>query len=103
NRHHPENRVAAHQVLEIPAGGAPYSITAGAPAGHDLVKVVATVRPHRIADEARLADAGPFRSFQGTPEVLARDLTLELAEQSAAVPEGGAAVAEKVIRIVAGN
>jgi TPR repeat protein len=99
NRHHTDNRVLAHQVLEIPGPDAPYRIRVGGPAGHELIKVIATTRPDQLIQADRLAESGPFQSYRGTPEGLTRDLGIELKEKYPTATEADAAAFNKVIRI----
>ncbi len=94
-----QNKVTGLQVLELPASGV-YRFAAGGPPGLDLIKVIATRKPHRITPDNRLVDAGPFQTYQGTAAALARDLTLELKEHGPDRPEAGAGVAEAMIRIL---
>jgi hypothetical protein len=99
NKHAPSNRVAAHQVVQLPADNAPYRIKVGGPSGYDLLKIIATARPHKLTDPKEFAELGPFLAYRGSVRTLARDLSVELKEHVVG-PERGAAVADKVIRIV---
>lgn len=101
NKHQTDNRIMAHQVLQVPGTDAPYRIAVGGPAGHELIKIVATTRPDAIIDPQRLSELGPFRSYQGTAETLTRDLGIELEQRHRPGPQAGAATFNKVIRIMA--
>ena len=96
------NKVTAHQVLELPSSDA-YRFAVGGPPGLDLIKVIATKKPHRITADNQLAEAGHFQSYQGSAASLARDLSVELKERHTGGPEQGAGVAETVIRILPGS
>jgi len=100
NKHHPDNRVLAHQVLQIPGPEAPYRIRVSGPAGHELIKVIATTRPGQMIRPDQLSELGPFFSYRGTAQGLTRDLGIELKDKHLTGPEGGAAVVNKVIRIL---
>jgi hypothetical protein len=99
NRFEKENRVRAGEVLELPRGKHYHFKATGQP-GTDLIKVVATRKPHRITDDSRLAEAGDYRRYTGTPEALSRDLGVELKEKHEERNDAGAAVADVVIRIL---
>lgn len=98
NRFETSNRVRAGEVLELPRKSE-YHFRAGGPTGHDLIKVVATRKPHRITDDARLSAAGDFKVYQGTPEMLSRDIGVELKDRHRQEGDSGASLAEVVIRI----
>lgn len=100
NQHATDNRVLAHQVLQIPGPDAPYRIRVGGPAGHELIKVIATTRPGQIIRQDQLTELGPFYSYRGNTQGLTRDLGIELKERHPPSAEGGAAMTNKVIRIV---
>lgn len=100
NKHHTDNRVLAHQVLQIPGPDAAYRIRVGGPAGHELIKVIATTRPGQVIRPDQLAEFGPFKSYRGSAEGLTRDLGIELKDKHLTGPESGAAMTNKVIRIV---
>lgn len=99
NKYATDNRVLAHQPVQIPGPDAPYRIRVGGPAGHELIKVIATTRPDRVVSADQLSELGAFYAYRGTTASLTRDLGIELKEKHAGKSDVGAAVAEKVIRI----
>ena len=101
NKHTPDNRILAHQVLQIPGPDAPYRIRVNGPSGHELIKVIATTRPGPIIPADQLSELGPFQSYRGTAESLTKDLVIELKRKNLDVPNGAAATVNKVVRIQA--
>lgn len=95
NKYQKDNRVLAHQVLQIPDRDARFRIRVGGPAGTELIKVVATTRKGALIDRTRTSAAGPFRSMKDSTTIVARDLTVELKKRH----DAGYATYNKIIRI----
>ncbi len=96
NKYQRNNRVQAHEVVQIPEEGARVRFTVSGPAGREVLKVFATERPISYFDVQRLAEAGAYYSVPGDARSIARDLNVELNETQRA--EYG--VATKVVRIL---
>jgi TPR repeat protein len=101
NKYSKDNRILAHQVLQIPAPDAPYRIRVGGPTGHELIKIIATTQPGELIRADQLAELGPFSAYRGDTQSLTRDLGIELNQRHTSAPEGGAATFNKVLRITA--
>jgi TPR repeat protein len=82
NRHQQDNRVFAHQVVQIPGPDAQFRLRASGPPGQELIKVFATLTPGTLLRPHLMAEAGAFQRFASdSTEELARDLQVELAER----------------------
>jgi len=101
NKHTPDNRILAHQVLQIPGADAPYRVKVNGPSGHELIKVIATIRPGSIIPSDQLSELGPFHSYRGTTNSLTKDLVIEFDRKYLDAPNGASATVNKIFRIVA--
>ncbi len=72
----PGGKVPGGAIVQIPGEDAQAQIVASAPAGNELIKVIATSEPLEIVEPQRLVGAGAFRGVEGGAEQLARDLAL---------------------------
>ncbi len=95
NKFQRDNRVLAHQVLQIP-GDDTWRIKVGGPAGQELIKVIATIKPDPVINLARLDELGPFYRYREPAPTLTRDLSAVINREH----HGSSATAEKVVRIL---
>lgn len=89
-----DNRIAAGEVLEIAGPDSGLRIAVGAPAGTELITVIASNRPDEVFEQAELAIAGPFRSLEGGAPTAVRRLEAAMAGES----EGQWAVYDHVLQ-----
>ena len=74
-------RVAANQVVEIPAPGSGTSIRVSGPVGRELIKVIASTSPVPLFEAAKPAGSGPFAALE-TGRSVARDLQVTMDAQA---------------------
>ena len=76
NSFHKQNFVQAGQLLQVPGPREDYQLTVNAPYGVNLIKALATKRQVSLFESSQLMQNGAFRTFQGGPKGLARQLQL---------------------------
>lgn len=96
NKYQKDNRILAHQVLQIPGADASWRVKVGGPPGQELIKVIATLKPDAVINHERLAELGPLYQYRDTAQTLTRDLGVELNERH----RGGSATFEQIVRIL---
>lgn len=89
-----DNRIAAGEVLEIAGPDSGLRIAVGAPAGTELITVIASNRPDEVFEQAELAVASPFRSLEGGASVAVRRLEAAMAGE----PDGQWVVYDHVLQ-----
>lgn len=87
--------VKSGRTVKIPGKGSA-RIVATAPAGNELIRVIASSEPVTVIDRSLLRGAGTFKSIEGGAGQLAKDLTVVAAKPSVAFYD-------KVIKTVADN
>jgi hypothetical protein len=99
NKFQKDNKVLAHQVVQIPGSDATWRIKVGGPAGQELIKVIATTKPDAVIDPIKLADLGSIYQYRESAQALTRDLSAVLKNNDGGI----SATFEKVIRILPQN
>jgi hypothetical protein len=92
NEFQPVRRIKAGEIVQIPGEDAGARIVATAPAGNELIRVIASATPIEVIDPQLLTGTGAFRSIEGGAEQVSKDLALALAA------EPGMAFYDKVIK-----
>lgn len=81
NEFQPGEMVAAGETVQIPGKGAPAQIIASAPAGNELVRVIASSSPIEVIARELLVGTGAFKEIDGGAEQVAKDLTVVAAAE----------------------
>jgi hypothetical protein len=103
NDFHQNNLVKAGTVYTIPPREAPFAIRAKAPAGEDVVKVIATLDNVNLIKEGDLVPvAGKPKGFRGIKKNL-KALVIEMEATLKPVDPAKWAEAERVVKIVPAN
>lgn len=97
NKYQRDNRIQAHETVQIPDERSHTRLTVHGPAGSEMLKVLATDKP--VIDVSRLHEAGDYYAMAGDTENIARDLSVDLNAQGG----NGLGVATRVVRIVTGT
>jgi Domain of unknown function (DUF4384)/Sel1 repeat len=97
NKFQKDQRVLAHQVVQIPGPDADWRIKVSGPAGVEHIKVIVSTSPEPVINPTQLAELGPVHAFRGTAQSLTRDLNIELNERRT----DSRAVFDKFVRILA--
>ncbi len=95
NDYQQDNRVRAGQTVRIPGKQASFDLRVGGPAGHELIKVIATTGPKPLFNPYDLIEAAPFREYNKDAMGASKDLSVVLREQHSQ----GWAQYDKVIRV----
>ena len=65
-------------MVPIPGRGAEFDFIAGAPAGTDLITVVASEDSRSLTEDQAMQEVGPFNALLKTSSIFAKDLAVEL-------------------------
>ena len=82
NAYQTETRVAANQVVEVPAPNSGASIRVGGPTGRELIKVIASTTPTPLFAAAGTPAAGLFTTLKSDSRSVARDLQVTMDTQA---------------------
>lgn len=74
-------KVPGGSIVQIPGPDAEAQIIVTAPAGNELIRVIASTSPLQITDPQMLTGNGAFQGIEGGAEQVARDLTLAVTER----------------------
>jgi hypothetical protein len=101
NKYQQDNFLKAGQVVQVPSKNAPFSIKVSAPAGKEVIKVIATTKAKALIEDSQTVKAGPYKAIKKSAQSLSKDLTVELKDRR----QQGEKWAEytKVITIVENN
>ena len=77
-----ETRVAANQVVEVPAPNSGASIRVGGPTGRELIKVIASTTPTPLFSAGGAQTAGLFTTLKSDSRSVARDLQVTMDTQT---------------------
>lgn len=81
NEFQPAQKVKGGTIVQIPGTDAAAQIIATAPAGNELIRVIASSEPLEIVDNRLLEGTGAFRSIKGGADQVAKDLALAVAAE----------------------
>jgi hypothetical protein len=84
NKYQTDNRVQAHEIVQIPGGESGFRLTVNGPAGKEVLKIFATEKAIDYLDVKRLGEAGAYYTVPGDARAIARDLGAELGERDRA-------------------
>jgi hypothetical protein len=73
NKYQRDNRVQAHEVVQIPGEESRFRLTVHGPPGLEVLKILATEDPIAHLDVRRLSEAGAFYTVPGDAQSIARD------------------------------
>jgi TPR repeat protein len=97
NKFQKDQRVLAHQVVQIPSPDADWRIKVSGPAGLEHIKVIVSTSPKPVINPSQLSELGPVHAYRGTMHTLTRDLSAELNERRT----DSRAVYDQFVRILA--
>jgi hypothetical protein len=80
NAFQPGELIEGGETLQIPGDDAAAQIVVQAPAGNELIKVIASTAPLQVTDTASLVMNGAFPTIEGGSEQFARDLAVAVTE-----------------------
>lgn len=78
NRFQQNNYIRAGQTIQVPAGEARFDFQVSGPAGHELIKVIASSNRRPLFNYNQVEPAGPYQTFKEGAPTVARDLEVAL-------------------------